>query len=114
MLDQAWPNRQPSTKSTPRRVTARLTAEQQQSLLEDYEQGVTGQELADRCGIARSAVIQFLRSHGATIRRKRLSEAEMATIVQLYRSGVRQIDIARQLGRDKGLIWHALRRAGQI
>lgn len=98
----------------PWRVSARLNAEQQRVLLEEYKRGVTGQELADRYGVARSAVIQFLRSQGVSIRRKRLSEADMALIVELYQAGERQVDIAARVGRDKRVIWHALRRAGLV
>ena len=71
-------------------------------------------DLAERYGVARSAVIQFLRSRGVTIRRPRLTEEELAQVVALYQEGVRQIDIAERLGRTKGVIWHALRRVGAL
>ncbi len=114
MLERIKLDREPSPEVVPWRVSARLNAEQQRVLLEEYKRGVTGQELADRYGVARSAVIQFLRSQGVSIRRKRLSEADMALIVELYQAGERQVDIAARVGRDKRVIWHALRRAGLV
>ena len=57
---------------------------------------MTGQELAERYGVARSAVIQFLRSQGVPIRRPRLTEEELAQIVALYMDGVRQVDIEQR------------------
>ena len=82
--------------------------------MREYQAGASGQELAERYGVARSAVIQFLRSRGVAVRRPRLTEEELAEIVALYQEGVRQIDIAEQLGRTKGAIWYALRRAGSF
>lgn len=114
MLDQVTSDREASPEPVPWRVSARLSAKQQRELLEEYERGATGQELALQYGIARSAVIQFLRSRGATVRRPRLTDEELATVVALYQDGVRQIDIAKRLGRTKGAVWHALRRMGLL
>jgi hypothetical protein len=33
-------------------------------------------------------------------------------MVQLYRAGTRQVDIAARFGRDPGNVWHVLERAG--
>ena len=96
MLDEGWSDRPPADDRVPRRVGMRLSAEQQQALIREYEAGASGQELAERYGVARSAVIQFLRGRGVTVRRRRLTKEELAQIVTLYRDGVRQIDIAER------------------
>ena len=114
MLDEGWSDRPEADDRLPRRVSMRLSAERQQSLVWEYQAGATGQELAERYGVARSTVIDFLRGRGVTVRRPRLTEDELAQVVALYQDGVRQIDIAKRLGRTKGAIWHALRRAGRL
>jgi hypothetical protein len=83
-----------------------------QQLLADYQAGSTCRQLAERYGLARSTVIGLLRKHGVEIRHPRVTQAEQAEMVQLYRAGVRQVDIAARFGRDPGNIWHVLKRAG--
>ena len=77
----------------------------------DYQAGRTRQELAEQYGLARSTIIQLLRKHGVAVRYSRVTPAEAAEMVQLYRAGMRQIDIAARLGRDPSSVWHVLRRA---
>src|SRR4051812_7406775 len=101
MLDEGWSDRPTADDRAPRRLSMRLSAEQQQAMVREYQAGASGQELAERYDVARSAVIQFLRSCGVTVRRPRLTEQELAEIVALYQDGVRQIDIAERLGRTK-------------
>ncbi len=109
VLDRGWSEPQSEAAKPARRLSMRLTPEQQERLIRDYEAGVSGLELAERHGLARSAVIHFLRGHGVTIRQRRFTEAEAQKIVELYRAGMRQVDIARQMGRDKGAVWDVLR-----
>jgi DNA-binding CsgD family transcriptional regulator len=93
-------------------VNFRLDNQLVQQLLVDYEAGCTGRELAERYGLARSTVIGLLRLHGVAVRYSRVTPEEAAEMVRLYRSGVRQVDIAVRFGRDPGNVWHVLKRAG--
>jgi DNA-binding transcriptional regulator LsrR (DeoR family) len=95
-------------------VNLRLDEQLVQQLLADYQAGSTGRELAERYGLARSTVIGLLRQHGVAVRYPRVTPDEAAEIVQLYRTGMRQVDIAARFGRDPGNIWHVLKRAGAI
>jgi uncharacterized protein (DUF433 family) len=83
-------------------------------LLADYQGGRTGRELAEQYGLARSTVIGLLRQHGVAVRHPRVTPDEVAEMVQLYRAGMRQVDIAARFGRDPGNIWHVLKRAGSF
>jgi hypothetical protein len=93
-------------------VNFRLDEQLVQQLLADYQTGSTGRELAERYGLARSTVIGLLRKHGIAVRYPRVAPDEAAEMVRLYRSGMRQVDIATQFRRDPGNIWHVLERAG--
>jgi transposase-like protein len=59
-------------------------------------------------------MLELLKSNGVVLRYPRLTDEECARAVALYQQGVRQVDIARELGRDKGHVWHVLRRAGAL
>jgi hypothetical protein len=95
-------------------VNLRLNEQMVQQLLADYQAGRSGRALAERYGLARSTVIELLRQHGVAVRYPRVTPAEAAEMVQLYRSGMRQVDIAARFGRDPGNIWHVLKRAGGV
>jgi hypothetical protein len=93
-------------------VNLRLDEQVVQQLLADYKAGRTGRELAEQYGLARTTVIGLVRQHGVAVRNPRVTPDEAAEMVQLYQSGVRQVDIAARFGRDPGNIWHVLKRAG--
>ena len=94
------------------RVSFRLVDADTQQLVADYQAGTAAQELAERYGLARSTVVVLLRKQGVAVRYPQMTPEECARVVELYQSGVTQIEIAHQLGRHKGVIWHVLERAG--
>jgi hypothetical protein len=94
------------------RVDVRLDEQTIELLLADYRSGASGRQLAERYGLARSTVIGLLRRHGVPIRYPRVTPAEQAEMLTLYRAGVRQVDIAAQFDREPGNVWHVLKRAG--
>lgn len=98
----------------PYKLAVRLTDEQQRELVASYVAGASGRQLAERYSLARSSVLELLKSRGVVLRYPRLTAEERALVVRLYQLRVRQVDIARELGRDKGHIWHVLRRAGVL
>jgi hypothetical protein len=81
-------------------------------IVADYVAGSTGRELAERHGLARSTVIGLLRRHGVAVRYPRVTPEQAGEMLPLYRSGVRQVDIAEQFGRDPSNVWHVLKRVG--
>jgi DNA-binding CsgD family transcriptional regulator len=109
----SWPERV-GVVYEPIRVDQRLSAEDVQRMVVDYQDGASGRELAERFGIARSTVIGLLREQQVAVRHLRLTAEEVERAVTWYREGVRQIEIAERLGRHKAVVWHLLRRAGEL
>lgn len=109
---KTFPARSDPAPAPVRRVSLRLDEQLVRQLLADYQGGRTGRELAEQYGLARSTVIGLLRQHGVAVRYPRVTPDEVAEMVRLYQSGVRQVDIAARFGRDPGNVWHVLKRAG--
>jgi hypothetical protein len=110
----AWSERCEPESFVPFRVEARLSDEQIAALVAEYEAGVSGRQLASRYALARSTVLALLKERGVGVRYPRFTEAETERAIALYKEGVRQIDIARELGRSKSAIWHLLHRSGLV
>lgn len=108
---KTFPARPKAAPAAVRRLTFRLDEGLVQQLLANYQAGRSGQELAEMYGLVRSTVIGLLRQHGVAVRYPRVKPDESAEMVRLYRSGVRQVDIAKQFGRDPATVWHVLERA---
>lgn len=104
----------PRTESGVRvhKLSQRLSPETVTAIIDGYEAGATGSQLALEFGLAKSSVLAVLRGEGVSIRLPRLSAADRLRVVALYRQGIPQVEIARQFGRHKGAIWHLLKRAG--
>src|SRR4051812_40669393 len=112
LASRAFPARPEPLPAPVRRVSFRLDEQLVQQLLADYRTGRTGRELAEEYRLARSTVIGLLRKHGVAVRYPRVTPEDAKEMVRLYRSGMRQVDIAARFGRDAGNIWHVLKRAG--
>jgi hypothetical protein len=110
LAKRAFPARSVPAPVVAHRVDVRLDEQTVQLLLAGYQAGASGHQLAKRYGLARSTVIELLRKHGVPVRYPRVTPAEAAEMVALYRTGVRQVDIAARFGRDPGIIWHVLKR----
>jgi hypothetical protein len=107
---KTFPVRFESASAPVCRVNFRLDEQLVQQLLADYRAGSTGRKLAEQYGLARSTVMGLL--HSVAVRYPRVTAAEAAEMVRLYRAGVRQVHIAARFDRDPGNIWHVLKRAG--
>jgi DNA invertase Pin-like site-specific DNA recombinase len=94
------------------RVSFRLADADIQQLVAEYQSGTAAHELAERYGLARSTVLVLLRKQGVPIRYPQMTPEDCSRVVELYRFGVSQVEIARQLGRHKSVVWHVLERAG--
>jgi transposase-like protein len=96
----------------PHRLARRLDASAVRAIGEAYGAGASAAELAQQHGLSRNGVLATLRKQGAVIRHPRLTPEDCATIIELYRSGQSQVEIARRFGREPSNIWHVLERAG--
>jgi hypothetical protein len=70
----------------PFRIEQRLSEADLEQLLADYGAGMTGRQLAERYGLA-APLIELLKKRGVTVRHPRISEADKARAVDLYRQG---------------------------
>lgn len=114
LVGRTWQERIVTDVPAAYRISLRLDDKAIGQLMTDYRAGLTGRDLAVRYGLARSSVIDILRTRGVRVRHPRISTEDAALAVVLYQQGMRQIDIAEELGRSKSVIWHVLRRAGVL
>jgi transposase-like protein len=105
-------NRHPGRRE--RRVTKRLPAEIVERLVAEYAAGATAAEVGRRYGIAKNSVLRLIHKAGEQVRHSRFSGTETAEVVQLYKAGLAQKEIAKRLGRTPSAVWHCLRRAGLV
>jgi DNA-binding IclR family transcriptional regulator len=89
-------------------VVRRLEPAIIEQLVHDYEAGVETTELTERYGLGKGTVLRLLRSHGATMRRQRLSPAEIDEATKLYSDGWSLARIGQQFGRAHTVIRKAL------
>lgn len=111
---RTWPNRDKTPAATTGRVAFRLDEMHIGRLVAEYLEGATCRQLAERYEVARSTVIELLKRRRVVVRHPRMSPTDAGSAVEMYRQGMRQIDIAAHLGRSKSVIWHVLQRAGVI
>ena len=96
------------------RIRYRLDSAAIEELLAEYGRGATAAELGRRYGVAKSSVLRILHGSPVPVRYRRFSEADITQVVTLYRQGVPQAEIAKQVGRGAGAVWHILERAGLV
>lgn len=96
------------------RIATRLPAGTIQQLVAEYAAGTPAAELGRRYGVAKSTVLTLLRVADVSVRYPRLSAADVARVVELYGQGMPQTEIAVQVGRSPGAVWHVLQRAGLV
>ena len=111
-LDKPWCTRTATGAPHSHRLARRLDSKTVRAIAEAYGGGASAAELAERYGLSRNGVLATLRKQGAVIRHPRLTPEDCAEIIELYRSGQSQVDIARRFSREPSNIWHVLERAG--
>jgi hypothetical protein len=114
MLAKGWVPHPIGPVSLPRRVDLRLSDEDVEQLVADYQAGRTGRQLAEAYGLARSTVMELLHERGVEVRHPRVTAEETLQAVAWYHAGVQQVEIAARLGREKAVVWHLLKRAGAL
>ena len=80
------------------KLAHRLTAEDVSALQEAYRAGDSLAELQARSDLSRGSVQRVLRAGGVRRRRKSLTEAELAILVERYEAGMTIREIAAEQG----------------
>jgi uncharacterized protein (DUF433 family) len=95
-----------------RQTQRRLTAEQVQQLVTDYEGGASMKELAARWSLHRTTVAAQLRQAGVRLRRQGLPADHMDEATRLYGDGWSLQRLLERYGCDAETVRQALKRAG--
>ncbi len=97
-----------------RQISRLLDAATVEQLAADYVAGTSTAELGRRYGPAKETVLSPLRAAGVSVRYPRLSTADVIRVVELCGQGLTQTEIAAQVSRSPGAVWHVLRRSGLV
>jgi hypothetical protein len=109
--------RSKSVKSTAPRIHAierRLRPETRQQFLNDYQAGVSANQLAVRYGLSRSSVRRLLQEADVPRRYQAMTDAEVQQAVELYQSGLTLAEVAGKLDRPWSTVQTALTRRGGV
>ncbi|PLS80658.1 hypothetical protein CYG49_04565 [Candidatus Saccharibacteria bacterium] len=96
----------------PRQPQRRLTAEQVEQLVREYEAGNDMTMLATRWGLHRTTVAGHLRRAGVTLRRQGIPDERLGEAVRLYEDGWSCQRLADRYKCDDETVRQALKRAG--
>ncbi len=95
-----------------RQVQHRLTSEQVEQLVHQYESGEDMKQLAVRWGLHRSTVAGHLKRVGVALRRQGLSGEQLAEAVRLYGEGWSLQRLGERYGCDPETVRKNLKRSG--
>lgn len=90
----------------------RLGEERCAEIAERYEAGETAQALADEFDVARSALVNLLRSRNIVVRRRALTEKQIKGLRRAYEAGATIAALETETGVPHGTIQRALKSAG--
>lgn len=107
----AAPVRPRSGASAPTR-SRRLSSEQTQQLIKEYQAGATVYELGTKFEISRKTASAILKRHNVTMRRQGLSSEQVDAAVPLYESGWSLARIGEKYKVDPTTVWNRLRERG--
>ncbi len=91
-----------------------LTASEVDRLVDDYLDGATVNELADRYGVHRATVSAHLTRRGVTRRQPGLGVEEAAEAVKVHLGGVSMRAVAQSMGVDRKAVRRALVEASSL
>ncbi|MEX5718209.1 hypothetical protein [Geodermatophilus maliterrae] len=97
---------------TPRQTQRRLTPEQAERLVAEYQAGKDIKALAVRWGMHRTTVAAQLRRAGVALRRQGVPTDRLDEAVQLYGAGWSCQRLAERYGCDDETVRQALKRVG--
>jgi len=96
----------------PKRKWTRLQASAKADIVARYEAGETSTALAAEYGVAKSTVLNLLRSAGVAVRRQPLTPQQVSEAARLYDSGLSLSQVAERLSVNQETMRMALKSAG--
>ena len=93
------------------RLSARLSAEQIDGVIQRYESGESARGLAAEFGIAPSALLRFLRERKVIIRQQVVTPDQEQQMAQEYESGMTMAEIEAEHGLSHGAVLRSLHRS---
>jgi DNA-directed RNA polymerase specialized sigma24 family protein len=93
------------------RLSQRLSEERVAALVSDYCRGYSLVDLQRTYSLSRGSVQKLLRERGVRRRRKTLTDAEQAVLVERYEAGLTIREIAEEQGLPKTTVQDVLARA---
>lgn len=104
--DRALPN------PVPYRIGQRLGQERCDEIVRRYESGETARALADEFGVAKSALLNLFRRNNVVVRRRALTDEQVAELARDYQTGKTLSELEAETGVPHGTIQRALKAAG--
>jgi Mn-dependent DtxR family transcriptional regulator len=95
-----------------RQVQHRLSADEVDDLVRQYQADAKVGELADRFGIHRDTVSEILNRHSVARRHRGIPPELLGELIASYRSGSSLATIGEELSVDPGTVALALRKSG--
>jgi hypothetical protein len=83
-------------------------------LIAEYEAGTSTTQLAALFELSKGAVLTLLHEAGVPMRRRPLTDQELADARQLYESGLSLVAVGERIGRHHTTVHLSLRRAGVV
>ncbi|TQO21454.1 hypothetical protein FB385_0256 [Paramicrobacterium agarici] len=96
----------------PQELSKRLGAEKVAELVHRVETGESVRSLAEELGVASSALTRILRTQGASIAKRKVSDATARQMAKEYEAGATMREIEAKFGLSHGVVYRALHRVG--
>lgn len=77
-----------------------------------YEAGESARSIAEKYGVAASALIRLLRENNVVVRRRRITDNEARAMARDYEAGTTMADLEDKYRLSHGTVYRALHRVG--
>ncbi|MFL6097852.1 MAG: helix-turn-helix domain-containing protein [Blastococcus sp.] len=104
----------PRAPYRPHRLSQRLDAATVDAIITAYQAGTTAKDLAERYGVARSAITRLRHRHGVAVRRRSPTAADRQRMVALRHAGLSRPAIAAQIGFSVSTVSRVLARTRRL
>jgi hypothetical protein len=101
----------PRAPYRPHKLSQRLDHQTVAAIITAYQAGTTAKALADRYGVARSAITRLLHQHGIAVRRQSPTAADRQQMAELRHTGRSVAAITAQTGFSRSTVMRVLAKA---